>query len=179
VNKPLHAKEEKPSDFEPPKPVRPRRWPWIVLAVFVVLTAAITYFKFLCPQARVKRAFMHSVAALEKKDSEKILEFISDDYYDDMGNTKTIIGTASAFLFKNYDKIDVKITRMEIKFDTDSKALVTVEGKVYLKVRNELYRIKPDKPATFILIRGSDSRWRVSTVENMDISLDSIEKEVF
>jgi hypothetical protein len=158
---------------------RPKKNPaWLALPILLTCCLTAIYVKFLSPEALVKRAFFHGVAAFELKDSKKLMDFISDSYSDSSGNTKPIIETTSGYFLSNYDKIKVKINRLDIKMTVAKHARLTIEGKVFFTKGETTFYTKSEEPVTFTLIRENDRHWRLASIEGADISLNSIETDL-
>lgn len=173
-----HKESRRSAEAEKTGKPRPKRtWAWATLPIILACGITVIYLKFLSPEAQVKRAFFRGVTALERKDTKKLMDFISSSYSDSSGNTKVIIETTSGYFISNYDKIKVKISRLEIKMTGAAGARLTVEGKVYFTKGETTYYTKSEEPVTFTMIRENDSRWRLLSVEGANISLNSIETD--
>ena len=128
------------TEIEPPTPVRRHRWPWIALAAVVILAAFFSYTIFLSPRAQARRSFNRAVSAFEHKNTDGVLDFISDSYKDDSDNTKEMFGKVIPALFEHFDRINVRITRRRVEITGHGKAVIEIRGVVTLEKGDPVWR---------------------------------------
>jgi hypothetical protein len=144
------------------------------LGAIIIAGLVASYFLFFSPKAQFKRAFNTAISAFEQKKNVELARCISESYSDEGGNTETSLLTVAAALFDSYDKLYVRIKRMDIKVLEGGKAELTVEGAVYFKTGNETYRFKTDKPVILYMAKESDGRRRLTSIQGMDFKLESV-----
>jgi hypothetical protein len=151
---------------------------YIALCTAAVAGIVVVYFLFLCPEAQFKRAFKAAAAAFEQKKNDELSKFISDSYSDEGGNTKSSLLAASAALFASYDKLRVKIKRLDVKIVAGGKAELTIEGSVYFKTGDAMYRYKTEKPVILYMAKEPDGHKRLSSIQGLTFSLQSVANDL-
>jgi hypothetical protein len=167
------AKKTKPA---PAPGANSKKALWAGLAIIAAAGAAASYFLLFSPAAQYKRAFKHAVSAIEKKKKDPLAEFISDNYSDEAGNTKqSLLGTADT-LFGGYDRIKVRIKRLDVGTVKDGSANLDVEGSVYFFSGNETYRYKTEGPATLFMEKKPGGRRVLKSIAGIRFNLEDIGK---
>lgn len=147
------------------------------LGAVAIAGLVAVYFLYLSPTAQYKRAFNAAVSAFEQKKNVELAKFISEAYSDEGGNTQSSLLTASAALYDLYDKLYVRLKRLDIKIVEGGKAELTVEGAVYFKTGDETYRFKTDKPIILYMAKESDGRRRLTSIQGMNFQLQSVKDD--
>lgn len=136
------------------------------VAAVVILIAAvpISYFLFLSPRAQVKRAFSGAVNAFERMDSTAVLDTISDNYIDDMGNTKDVIASVLPEFFVHFKSAFAHIAELDIVFIEPELAEVTATGQFILTRRDDTHlRLKTEEPVV-VRLKKEAGGWKITAI---------------
>ena len=147
------------------------------IAAVAVIAVIVSIPLFFSKKAQVKRSFKSGIAAFERLDVERTLDFISDDYGDDGGNTKGLISSLLPVFMSQFKSIKVLISKLEIKIVDDHTAELNIDGRIiFRKPDDTLMTLKGDGPVQAVM-QKEDKRWRLVSLTGVRMNLEDAKEE--
>lgn len=129
----------------------------VIICVILISRAVIIMIE--GEEGRLKRTIYKAKRLTERENILRLTNYISSDYYDELGNDRRSLLFIAKIFFDNYKNILILINSLEISIE-DENATADIEATIYWQ-ENESKNIVYDTTKVKAIFKKEEAHWKL------------------